>query len=235
MAKLDKSLYSKEEYRRLKKELKKNNSAQIDPVEIPIEQNSAKTAYVIGNGMSRKDIDINTLSKYGKVYGCNALYRVYEPDYLIAVDVKMILEINASGYQRHNAVYTNYNKAYENLKNFNYFKPSKGWSSGPTALWFATQHGYSTIYILGFDFKGLVDGTKFNNIYADTNNYKKSTDGATFHGNWLRQTKLVLEDNPKIQFIRVVDHDTYLPDEFKKQKNLKTMNKNAFIDLHKNI
>ena len=31
----------------------------------------------------------------------------------------------------------------------NFFPPSKGWSSGPTALWLASQHGSKQILILG--------------------------------------------------------------------------------------
>jgi hypothetical protein len=42
--------------------------------------------YVLGNGESRKDIDINELKKTGKVWGCNAIYRDYILDGLIAVD-----------------------------------------------------------------------------------------------------------------------------------------------------
>lgn len=228
MKKIDKSLYTKAEYKALKEQYKSQKTVNVS---IPKLNNNKKTAFVVGNGTSRSRIDINQLQKHGVVYGCNALYRNHRPDYLIAVDVKMILEISKSQYHLHNTVWTNYNRSYENIKNLNYFKPSKGWSSGPTALWLATQHGYDAIYILGFDYQGLSDGRKFNNIYADSPNYKKSTDGATFHGNWLRQTKIVLQDNPKILFTRIVEPNTFVPDEFKKQKNLKTMAKQTFINL----
>ena len=56
-------------------------------------------AFVIGNGTSRKDLELHSLKKYGKVYACNAVFRTFEPDYLVAVDVKMILEINHAKYQ----------------------------------------------------------------------------------------------------------------------------------------
>ena len=145
-----------------------------------------KQAFVVGNGTSRSNIDLNILKNNGKVYGCNALYREFTPDYLIAVDVKMILEINKAGYQNKNTVWTNQNRAYREFKNFNYFNPSKGWSSGPTALYLASEHDNEEIYILGFDYQGL--DNKVNNVYADTTNYKKSTDKATYFGNWLKQT-----------------------------------------------
>lgn len=227
MPKLDKSLYTKEQYKQLKQD-KKLKKMQERSQKVA----GAKTAYVIGNGTSRRGINIKGLSKHGVVYGCNAIYRDCTPDFLIAVDVKMILEINKSGYSKNHQVWTNYNKAYENFDHLNYFKPSKGWSSGPTALWMATQQGYDVIYILGFDYQGLQNGTKFNNMFADSDNYKRSTDGATFYGNWLRQTKTVIEQNPKVQFVRVVDHDTFMPPELDKFRNLVIMKKDVFLNIH---
>ena len=186
-------------------------------------------AFIVGNGTSRKDFDLTQLIDNGKIYGCNALYREFKPDYLIAVDVKMILEINQSGYQNINLVYTNPNKAYSKFKNFNFFDPSKGWSSGPTALWFASQHQYDEIFILGFDYKGLDNGEKVNNIYAGTPNYKKITDNATYYGNWLRQTTTVIQQNPKIRYIRVTDNSTnFVPDQLKNFKNLIHISVNDF-------
>ena len=161
------------------------------------------------------------------------LYRTFRPDYLVAVDVKMILEINKSMYQHKNQVWTNYNKSYEGLQHFDYFQPGKGWSSGPTALWLSAQHRHKTIYILGFDYKGLKDGMKFNNLYADTPNYKKSQDSATFFGNWLRQTTSVVKEHEKTEFVRVIAPDNYCPEELNKLENYNTITvqefKNRFV------
>lgn len=190
-----------------------------------------KTAFVLGNGTSRKSIDLNQLKSNGTVYGCNALYREFEPDYLIAVDTKMILEINKSGYQHSHEVWTNPNRAYDKMNGFNFFNPSKGWSSGPTALWLASQHQNETIYILGFDYMGVDDGKKFNNIFADTMNYKKSTDSATFFGNWMRQTANVVQTNPKKRYIRVIDNKGYIPKDLRKFDNLKHITVEEFLQI----
>ena len=242
--KLDKSKLSKEEYRRLKRQIlaERNNENVQDIAHEPevVQEDvqkfapatKSKIAFVLGNGTSRAGTDPGELQKYGKVYGCNALYRTHEPDYLIAVDTKMILEINKSGYQNNHEVWTNPNKAYIRMKNFNYFNPSKGWSSGPTALWLACQHGYDHIYILGFDYRGLDNGKKFNNVYADTNNYKKSHDGATFFGNWMRQSKSVINDYKKIKFTRVIAADNYVPDELNKFANLEHIPKEIFKNIY---
>jgi hypothetical protein len=175
-------------------------------------------AFVLGNGCSRLNADLETLKTHGTVFGCNALYREFDPDYLIAVDVKMINEIIASGYHKNNSVWTNPNKGITTKNNINLFTPHKGWSSGPTALWMATQKGFKEIYILGFDYQGI--NGKFNNVYANTFNYKKSTDSATFHGNWLSQTDRVIKENRSTKFYRVVESSGLVPEQLKIHPNL---------------
>lgn len=178
-----------------------------------------KVSFVLGNGTSRKPINPRDLKAHGTIYGCNALYREFEPDYLVAVDTKMILEINKAGYQHGHQVWTNPNRAYNNMNGFNFFKPSKGWSSGPTALWLASTHAAPTIYILGFDYQGIDD--KINNVYADTPNYKRSHDRATYHGNWLKQTMITCQKFSEKRYIRVVQEDEpFVPTEFSKLNNL---------------
>ncbi len=167
-------------------------------------------AFIIGNGTSRASLNPESLLNKGVVYGCNAQYREYNPHYLIAVDVKMVNEIIESGYHKTNQVWTNPNKGIITKQNVNFFSPHKGWSSGPTALWFAASQGHQVIYIFGFDYQGL-DG-KFNNVYADTFNYKKSSDAATYYGNWLSQTEKVIKEFRNTRFFRVVEPGAFIPD-----------------------
>lgn len=54
--------------------------------------------FLIGNGESRKNFDLNTLKPYGKIYGCNAIYRDFTPDVLVSVDHGIMHEIYHSGY-----------------------------------------------------------------------------------------------------------------------------------------
>ena len=64
-----------------------------------------KRVFCIGNGESRKGVNLDTLKPHGKIYGCNALYRDYTPDVLIAVDQGIIHEIYHSGYAYKNECY----------------------------------------------------------------------------------------------------------------------------------
>jgi hypothetical protein len=168
-------------------------------------------AFVLGNGVSRLNVKPEQLIDRGTVYGCNAQYREFDPHYLIAVDVKMVNEIVSSGYHKKGTVWTNPNKGVQSKQLINFFSPHKGWSSGPTALWFAANNGHKEIYIHGFDYQGTKG--KFNNIYADTFNYKKSTDSATFFGNWLSQTERVIKEFKHTKFYRVIEPDAFIPDK----------------------
>ena len=42
--------------------------------------------FIIGNGNSRKNVNLNVLKEHGVVIGCNALYRDFAPDHLFTND-----------------------------------------------------------------------------------------------------------------------------------------------------
>jgi hypothetical protein len=54
--------------------------------------------FLIGNGESRKGFDLNILKPFGRIYGCNAIYREFTPDVLVSVDHGIMHEIYHSGY-----------------------------------------------------------------------------------------------------------------------------------------
>jgi|TARA_B110000902_G_scaffold135559_1_gene157106 hypothetical protein len=199
----------------------------------------AEVAFVLGNGESRKGIDIDDLKKHGTVFACNGVYRTDKPDFLIAVDPKMVLEIAESDYLLQNKVYSNFNAQYNKnpkiLENVQWFKPSLGWSSGPTALRMACDHGFKEIYILGFDYQGLSEGGKnnrfkVNNLFKDSRNYKKGNEQATFFGNWMNQTKKCLQDYPDVKFHRVIPKDWFQPKDLQWKGNIDHPSTEEFLD-----
>jgi len=191
--------------------------------------NPNKPAFVLGNGRSRLHVNATELGPYGHIYGCNALYREMSVDHLVAVDVKMVNEIISAGYHKNHTVWTNPNKGIAETAHINFFDPHKGWSSGPTALWLAAKFGHREIYILGFDFEG-VDG-KFNNVYADTFNYKKSSEIPTFFGNWVTQTEKVVREFKDTTFYRVVGKRSMTPPSFTMGlNNFRNLNYNDFVE-----
>lgn len=190
-------------------------------------------AFVVGNGTSRLPINLKNLIDKGTVYGCNALYRDVTPHYLVAVDVKMVMELYAQGIHKKTQVWTNPNKAYAKYQGLNYFTPSKGWSSGPTALHLSASHKNTKIYILGFDYVGLgEEQDQINNVYAGSYNYKPVNNKATYFGNWLRQTATVIQSQPNKRFIRVVpESNAYDPKELSNFRNYETITTTNFIKI----
>jgi len=213
------------EQRKARKRLEKARLEQKEIQEIAERPSMiiGRTAFVLGNGTSREEIDPVFLRPHGRIYGCNALYRTFNPDYLIAVDTKMIREITQKNFHlQHGNVWTNPNKYTRSIPGLNLFNPNLGWSSGPTALNLASKHENDIIYILGFDYEGIGNKKELvNNLYAGTENYKNKNDKATYFGNWSRQTMTVLKQNSNTKYIRVVrDKDYFLPETLQGIPNL---------------
>ena len=61
--------------------------------------------FVIGNGASRKNVNLDILKQHGKIIGCNALYRDFTPDHLFANDSIILHEILSSDYPKHHEVF----------------------------------------------------------------------------------------------------------------------------------
>ena len=163
-------------------------------------------AYIIGNGPSRKDFDLNRLKETGQTYGCNALYRDFWPDFIFSVDTKMTQQMVADEV---------------GLKTFHYApalevnrKQSKGmlhlipnnphWISGNAAFWTAGVHGHKNIYLLGFDFREY-GKNQLNNIYQDTPNYGERHGDSIMEG-WLKQFRDMLKMRPYVNYTVVHDN-----------------------------
>lgn len=168
-----------------------------------------KPGLVIGNGESRKLLNLNrTISNYTS-YGCNAIVRDINVDYLVCVDRRMVKE-SLTSPNCPNQIHTRQDwKRYftgdvvavvPNL-------PYKGdkrwddpfhWGSGPYALLLAASHNHQDISMIGFD---LYSETKHvNNVYKDTPNYNPKQHRAIDPSYWIKQVAKVFECFPNTQF-----------------------------------
>ena len=163
------------------------------------------TAFVLGNGLSRKELDLNVLTRYGTIYGCNALYRDFTPTVLVATDTPISETIQRSEYAFKHRFYTR--KPLLGLGAQIIPEEIWGYSSGPVAVSLASQHGNSLVYLIGFDM-GPASNGKFNNVYADTEFYKKSAAVPTYTGNWINQIKEITKKFSTTKFVRVVGPTT---------------------------
>jgi hypothetical protein len=187
------------------------------------------TAFVIGNGCSR--IPVNLRSLKGKTYGCNALYKDFCPDVLVATDEPISRAIQDLGYAKSRRFHTR--KVYGGSGAIPLKPPYSGWSSGPNALQLAVQDGNKDIYIIGFDFGS--NHTRFNNVYANTEFYRKSHETATFSGNWHNQVETIIKHNPKVNFVFVEGPETKRVIENNKYKNVKFIQITEFLKIINNV
>jgi hypothetical protein len=183
-------------------------------------------AFVIGNGTSRQHLNLAHLKNCGKIYGCNALYRDFTPDVLVATDRPIAEQIQNSGYALANQFYTR--RPLPNLGALKGLEKYHGYSSGPNAMALAAQENRS-VYMLGFDM-GPTPAQLFNNIYADTEFYKTSQHPPTFTGNWIKQIRHIVQEFPFVCFFRVCGTNTAKIPELENLKNLKHLEMATFLD-----
>ena len=163
-------------------------------------------AYVIGNGPSRKEFDLNKLKATGQTYGCNALYRDFMPDFIFSVDTKMttqMVEDEVGLKTVHYAPALEVNRK-QNKGMLKLIPNNPHWISGNAAFWTAGVHGHKNIYLLGFDFREYGKG-QFNNIYQDTDCYGERHDDKIFEG-WLKQFRDMLKMRPYVNYTVVHDN-----------------------------
>jgi hypothetical protein len=183
-------------------------------------------AFVLGNGISRQDIDLTKLTEHGPIYGCNALYKEFSPSVLVATDRPISEQIQSTGYSLQHCFYTRNPRPGQGARRI----PDAYWkhSSGPAAVGIAAEAGHNTIYLLGFDM-GPTGNNKFNNVYADTEFYKASTAAPTYTKNWVQQILQIVYNFPNTEFVRVHGTTTATVPEFQNISNLTAMSMLEFL------
>ena len=168
------------------------------------------TALVLGNGSSRRGLDIAQMRHVGTTYSCNAAYRDFFTDYLVVMDDYMLSEIIQTKTYEDTIVYTQHTNANEEWSTriplyFTSFEPFT-LDSGSAAVKLAARHGHNIIWMVGFD--GMCSGLA-SNVYANTRNYPPH---AFYNGNealvqgWQRNLHKILCDFPNVQFYHVTDN-----------------------------
>jgi len=124
--------------------------------------------FLIGNGKSRKDFDLERLRGLGTIIGCNALYREFTPDLLVAIDAKMLRELLKAKYAERGQVLIPNNRTVAvpgaikwNVKGYNT-------SGGFSMKLIAEVMQPTKCYMLGMD--GYT-----GNLYDGTLNYATNT------------------------------------------------------------
>jgi len=175
----------------------------------------SKPALVLGNGESRKYVDLNSIRHKAIFVGCNAIHRNINVDHLICCDRRMMREFMARKKSKVPYVYTRigyYKEFVKNLKKnctvsslpdlpysgkFKVDQPDH-WGSGPYALLVAANLGVEDIHLVGFDLYAI--DNQVNNLYKGTPNYRAEGSPAVDPSFWIYQIRKVFEYFPSINF-----------------------------------
>ena len=183
-------------------------------------------AFVIGNGMSREGISLEALATHGKVFGCNAIYRDFEPYVLVSVDKGITLEISKAKIPE---TITHYARNTQHAKSIrlDQKKHHSRSASGPVATQLAAiEKDIKKVYLIGVDLNSP-DG-KVNNIYSGTENYRAKSGPAVKWHKWEKQYLEVFKQNSGVEFYRIIPMTRYIPSIWKGQRNIHHLEKDDF-------
>jgi hypothetical protein len=189
---------------------------------------------VIGNGESRKELDLSLYIKNFTTVGCNAIHRDFAVDHLVCCDQRMVEEsiknpniANSKVYTRARWLNTNlrYRGDLNPLPELPFIGSTKpdddfNWGSGPYSVLLGCNLS-NEIILIGFD---LFSNTNHvNNVYKDTNNYLSSTASSVDPAFWIYQIEKLFEHFKDHNFI-CLNNDSWTPPESWKKQNVRFRN-----------
>jgi hypothetical protein len=179
-------------------------------------------AVVIGNGISRLGFNLLHLKNKIQTYGCNALYRDFEPDFLVAGSKDIGDEIKKSGYADTHVVYSTTENIIKYPNTFHLIPQTPAWNVGAISAYLACFDGHATVYLLGHD--GLDTPGYFNNIYKGTNAYPVDEHKLTDKF-WALSMSHVFKTYNLVDFVLVNETGRgYMPAEWRGHTNLRRIN-----------
>lgn len=199
-------------------------------------------AFIIGNGTSRKDLNIKQLMDYGLFFACNWFFREeFRPHVLVASDEPMSKSIlkNYQAYPRGNWFYTWYPKPGSGSKKAT--TPEK-FAAGPMAAHIAAfQYESPKVFLIGMDFFGFGSKDKnnngvMNNLYEGMKHYakkpedKNAKNGAPTYRNWQRRYQWIIKRFPDTQFYHVNPFDGKSPERLRGFDNFHQITFDNLID-----
>ena len=175
---------------------------------------TTKQAVCIGNGESRKQFDLIHIQRHKggllavdrlQSYGCNAVAREFDPDFLIATG-DMVEQIASGDYCNDHIVYANAEAVLKYPGKFYLIPQNPYLDAGALAAYMACFDGHTRVYLIGYD--QYVESAPINNIYKDTLGYPASTE--VQNGEFFaRSLATVIKLYPDVDFVRVMPHENH--------------------------
>jgi hypothetical protein len=194
-------------------------------------------AVSIGNGESRLTIDLQHIANHKgglfgsnrlQSYGCNALYRDFATDFLIAVGDEIIEEIANSGYCEDHIVYANADSILKYPGKFYLIPQNVHFDAGAISAYLACFDGHKKIFLLGYD-NYPTHEHPINNVYKNTPGYLNhtETDNGVFFILILAE---VMKTYTDVEFVRVMQPVTAdIPASWMPLPNFRQIDYNDFV------
>jgi len=193
-------------------------------------------ALIIGNGPTRLGMDLNVIKNHKagirgrsrlQTYGCNALYRDFTPDFLVATGAEIVNEIADSDYYIDHVVYANAWAIASYTQKFYLIPQDPAWDAGSMAAYLACFDGHTKIFLLGFD--GNDPGGLDWNVYNGTSGYL-STASTVSEEFWALSMSKIFSTYPDVDFVRVMPTSSYrMPERWKYSTNLRQIDFRQFV------
>jgi hypothetical protein len=187
-------------------------------------------AVIVGNGESRRGVNLESYRPTHTVIGCNGIHRDTSVDHLICCDRRMVAEaisnpnINDTLIYVRDSWYHYFRKILKN-KRIQHLPPipvigelkrdqPDHWGSGCYAILLAAHLGFKEITLIGFDL--YPTHNKVNNLYKGTENYARVDAQAVDYSYWVYHTELIFKRYPQSQFIVMNHAEWAMPKEWQK-------------------
>jgi hypothetical protein len=193
-------------------------------------------ALAIGNGESRLGFDLTHIANHKgglfgtnrlQTYGCNALYRDFAPDFLVAVGDKIVEEIAGSDYINNNIVYAHGQHILDYPGKFYLIPQNVSFDAGALAVYLACFDGHKKVFLMGYD--GYDEVARINNVYKDTNGYPE-TDQIQNEVFWNLSLGAVMDAYSDVEFVSIMPTEGwYLAAEFDSRPNFRQITYRDFV------
>ena len=190
-------------------------------------------AHVIGNSKSRLWFDLNLLNgqtggekvrSVGQTYGCNLLYKDFNPTFLICTNTNICDKLAKQGYGDDNIVFTNVKNILQHPGQFHLYPQLYSASAGNLALRLACADGHKTVYMIGMD-------TYFqpnDNVYCEDYGL---ADVQAANNKFITENCKTFLTYSDVQFYYVSDKATIMPEQYNWCPNVKKLEWMEYVNL----
>ena len=199
---------------------------------------STTQALAIGNGESRLGFDLQFIRDHKaglggadrlQTYGCNALYRDAQVDFLVCTNTELIDDLVRNyGYAPKNVVLTNTENITRYRGRFHLYPFYEKLCAGALTLKLACFDGHKKIYIMGFD--NIPEASVVNNIYAGTLGYSDTNNNIDVN-KWISDTYKIMNTYTDVDFCMVLPKNKLIdiPKIYKQLVNFRTLDWRSFV------